>query len=252
MGMELIERWLLKAFCCVGIVLLRAKNGQADQGFAILSGTGVPSGATYGDQTLATGQKAIALRADAASIDAEAYITLDGGLNWTALKPGAVAWYTGSLTPSADNVAGVHAGHAASGANAFPGPFTSPDVPRTLQLTFGVGWDGGDVTVVGTDQFDAALSELFTSPGAGGGLVTGSKAFKTVTSATKASVGASGATCSIGRYHGLGVTKAITAGPSLVTMDDANEDAVWNRTYHTFSPTTLPNGSHVYRWAVIG
>lgn len=252
MSYRLIERWLKRAFCSLGYVLLKSEDGQADEGFAISAGSGTPTTGTYGGQTLATGQNGLALDADSADYDAAVFVTLDGGITHKAIKLMASAWYTGSVTPAADSVDGVHAGVAASAANAFPGPITAPDVPRALQCVFGVGWDGGNVTVTGTDQFDAALTEAFTSPGAGGGTVTGSKAFKTVTAIAKATVGASGATCSVGRYHLFGATKAITAVGGLVTCDDANETAVWGRTYSTFSPTTLPNGSHVYRWAVIG
>ena len=159
-------------------------------------------------------------------------------------------WYSGSVTPAADSAAGVHAGVAATAANAFPGPFTNPDVPRSLQFVFGAGWDGGDVVVTGTDQFDAAATETITNPGAGGGIVYSAKAYKTVTAATKGAIGASGATCSIGRHHKIGITKLLSIAVGVLTRNAASELATFDATNNTFQPSNLPNGSAVYRWAV--
>lgn len=159
-------------------------------------------------------------------------------------------WYSGSLTPAADSAAGVHAGVAASAANAFPGPFTNPDVARSVQLVFGVGWDGGDVVLAGTDILNAAIGETITNPGAGGGIVTSLKAYKTVTSATKGAVGASGATCSIGRHHKFGVSKQLSIAIGAVTRNGVSELCTFDATNNTFNPSNLPDGTAVYRWAV--
>ena len=107
----------------------------------------------------------------------------------------------------------VHALFAANDAsNAFPGPFTSPDVPRCLQVVFEAAWDGDDVNVVGTDQYDAATNEIFvSSPGT---TVVGNAVFKTVTSATKGVQGASADGASIGLSAKMGVvaTSSTLAG----------------------------------------
>jgi len=252
--MNVIERWLRRAFVGLGLVLLKEAAGTADGGFVLLAGSGVPSGATYGGQTLATGQKAIAFNADATSIDAQVYITIDGGTTWTALKPASSAWYTGTVTtPAADSAAGVAAREEDNVAlGAWAGPFTSPVVPRNVSITFEAAWAGGDVTVVGTDQFGTAISEVIAD--SAGSTVYGTKVFATVTGATNELVGAGGVNhgATIGWAHKLGITKAITAVGGQITCDDVDEAAVWDRTYSAFTPTTLPNGAHTFRWAVIG
>ncbi len=94
-------------------------------------------------------------------------------------------------------VTAIHAGYAGNNATlAFPGPFTQPTQPRTLTATFNASWDGGTVTVVGTDIKGRTISEVFT-PGAGT-TVVGKKQFATVVSAAKSLVGASATTASIG------------------------------------------------------
>lgn len=150
---------------------------------------------------------------------------------------------------AADAVGGVHAGFAGNDlSNNFPGPFTNPDVPRGLSFTFGVGWDGGDVTPTGTDIDDAACTEVITSPGAGGGVVQSTKVYKTVTSATKGAVGANPATCSIDTWHKLGLLASPSVKGGTVSCDGVDEAATWDNTAQckSFTPTTLPNGAHDY------
>ncbi len=148
--------------------------------------------------------------------------------------------------PAFADVAVVHAAHAATGANAFPGPVTNPDKPRNLTVTFDAGWDGGDVTVTGFDQFGEVVSETFTaSPGA---TVTGSKVFASVATITKAAVGASAATASVGTGNKLGVLgKLVNATDALLLVDNAAEPATVDAAYNAFTPTvTLPNGLASY------
>jgi hypothetical protein len=106
-------------------------------------------------------------------------------------------------TPVIADTTSVQAGYAANqGSNTFTG-VTNPDVPRNLQVFFAAGWDGGDVTVVGTNQFSNALSEVFTT--GSNVLRVGAKIFKTITSITKGSVGASSALASVGPENTLGI-----------------------------------------------
>lgn len=139
------------------LALALKPSAEAVEGteFAILAGTGVPAGATYGEQTLEAAQKAIALRTDAPDLDSAFYLTLNGGTLWTAGKFASSAWYTGTTTPAADSVAGVHAAVAGTAANAFPGPFTAMDVDRTAKCVFGVGWDGGNVAITSTSPSES-------------------------------------------------------------------------------------------------
>lgn len=99
----------------------------------------------------------------------------------------------GQLTADTD---AVHGAVQESAANDFPGPFTSPDVPRNLTVTFAAGWQGGNVTVVGTDYQGLTISEVFVA--AAGTTVVGTKIFKTVVSATKAASAGTTDTATIG------------------------------------------------------
>ncbi len=96
MSISIYEKIGRKALASLGLVLFKEANGIKDEGVAILVGAGVPSGATYGGQTLATGQNALAIDAESASVDALLYGTINGGTNWAAIDMGPVA--VGSLT----------------------------------------------------------------------------------------------------------------------------------------------------------
>lgn len=82
----------------------------------------------------------------------------------------------------------VHGTVAANASNTFPGPFTNPPAPMHVQVVFQAGWDGGDVTLTGTDADGAALTETVTA--AAGSTVETTRAFKTVTAASKSATGA--------------------------------------------------------------
>lgn len=122
----------------------------------------------------------------------------------------------------------------------FPGPFTDPDVPRNIRVTMAAGWDGGDVTVVGTDQFDAAVNEVFTT---GDGVTrVGTKIFKTVTSATKATpAGVTGNGASIGTGDKVGLLLHIADNAGALFVDGTPEAVTLDATYDAFTPTTTPS-----------
>lgn len=90
----------------------------------------------------------------------------------------------------------IHAAVAGTAANAFPGPISQPDVPRILTASFGATWDGGDITIVGTDTFGKVVTETIAdSPAA---TVPGTQVFATVTSISKQTVGVDADTVTIG------------------------------------------------------
>ena len=183
------------------------------------------------------------------------YINTDGATTWVILGGSGVGpLLTGSVaTPAANDVAGVHAAFAGNDvSNDFPGPFTNPDVPRSAQLTFGLGYDGGDVLLTGTSGLGVAQTETVTNPGAGGGVVETAKVWTTITAASKAAVGANPATVSIGLSDKLATSSAITAVGGIVTCDDVDDPATWDRANSSFRPTQAPNGAHTYRYAIIG
>ena len=147
--------------------------------------------------------------------------------------------------PAAKGTTDIHAGFAASdAARPFPGPFTDPDFPRSTRITFGAAWDAGDVTVVGTDQFDSAQTEVIAD--VGGTTVEGIKVFKTVTSASKELVGASAHTASIGWGDKLGVSDELVAAVGVVAADGVTEAGTWDAGASAVTPTTVPNGAVVF------
>jgi hypothetical protein len=155
-------------------------------------------------------------------------------------------------TPAAKGTNNVHAAVASNASNTFPGPFTNPDVPRNLRLVFAASYDGGNVTVVGTDQFDQAVTEVFT--GTQGTTQVGTKIFKTVTSATKATVGATANTVSIGTGDKIGLSKKLANTDAVLVIKATTADGfdttppTMDATYHAFTPTTtVPNGTVVYK-----
>ena len=58
----------------------------------------------------------------------------------------------------------LHASAASSVLQA-PGAFTNPDWPAPVEVWFSPDWDGGDITVDGTDRAGVALQERFAYPG---------------------------------------------------------------------------------------
>lgn len=146
-------------------------------------------------------------------------------------------------SPDAAGVATVHAGYAGDDADLnFPGPFTNPDVPRVVTATFNASWNGGDITVVGTDQFGAAQSEVIPSNPAGTSATAA--VFATVTSATKELVGASSTTTSLGTGTVLGIPTKMGGGAGhLLFADGAGEAGTFDDVEASVDPTTAPNGS---------
>lgn len=112
-----------------------------------------------------------------------ANLTCDIGLAPGAEASGVAQIF--SVLPGA--TATVHAAYAATAANIFPGPITQPDVPRSIDGTALGGYDGGDVTITGTDALDRVISDTFTP-----GTNATTKAFKTITQIEKATVGTVG------------------------------------------------------------
>lgn len=93
---------------------------------------------------------------------------------------------------------------------------TNPTFARNLSCTFGATWDGGNVTLTGTDVAGAAQTEVITA--AAGSTVYGVKVFKTLTSFSYAGGGVgTHATnvVSVGTGDKLGATKKLKAGSTL-------------------------------------
>jgi len=156
--------------------------------------------------------------------------------------------FAAPIAKAVDNVHAAFAGNDA--ANIFPGPITDPDMPRSLYATFGAGYDGGDLTVDGTDIDDNVIQEvLATNPG---GDTKGVKCFKTVTQIAKASVGANPATASVGVHDKIGVSGTPLRKVGVISVDGSTEHGTWDdgsvsAEERGFTPgTNVPDGARDY------
>lgn len=147
--------------------------------------------------------------------------------------------------PAAAGVA-VHAAIASDNASAVTTGITNPAIPRAVQIVFHASWDGGDVTIVGTDQFDNAQTEVIADTA--GSTVQGVKVWKTITSINQETVGAGGtavATVQTGTKIGL-LTAISDTAFGLAHVDGAADNATFNATYNSVLFTSAPNGSKNY------
>ncbi len=144
------------------------------------------------------------------------------------------------VDPAANGVA-VHAVVDASAANVFPGPFTDPAIPRVVQCDFSVTYDGGDVTVQGTNQFDEPITEIIVA--VANTIVQGVKVFKTVTSASKAAVGTGGQTVDLETGLALGIQERVKDAAGILTADGTAEAVIIDPVENKFAPTTAPDGA---------
>ncbi len=121
----------------------------------------------------------------------------------------------------------------------LPGPFTDPDVPRNLRVVKAASWDGGTILVTGTDQFDAAQTELF--PALTAGTEVGTKIFKTVTAAVKSvPAGVAGDGVSIGTGDLIGLNARLRNEVGLAFVAGVPEEIVLDDGVDAFTPDTTP------------
>ena len=146
--------------------------------------------------------------------------------------------------PAAAGVA-AHAPVLATAANLFPGPFTNPAVPRSLDVAFDDLWDGGNVVASGTDQFDAAVSETFVA--VPNSTVVGLKTFKTVTSASKTAIGAAAVNATLQTGDKIGVAYPVASSLGVLWADDVSEAATISVANSNVLSTTAPNGAVAFK-----
>jgi hypothetical protein len=141
----------------------------------------------------------------------------------------------------------VHALYDGTDATTTTG-FTNPDVPRNLRVVKASTWDGGTLSVTGTDQYDDPVTESF--PATGAGTEVGVKIFKTVTSFTKGTpAGVTGAGVSIGTGDKLGIVGNIDTAIGTLRVGTTAEAVTVDATYDAFTPTTVPDGAVDYTFA---
>lgn len=152
---------------------------------------------------------------------------------------------------AAKSVTAVHAAFAGNNASkAFPGPFTNPVSPRNVSAVAAASYDGGTITITGTDQFDVPQTETIVAVASS--TVLGTKIWKTITSAVRSAVGVNAAAVSIGTGDKLGSPLRLATGtagmlfagttlalsvPEVVTVD---------ATVSGFTPTSVPNGTILF------
>lgn len=147
-----------------------------------------------------------------------------------------------AVVPAAKSTTAVHAAVAGNSAtNLFPGPYTNPVTPRNVTAVAAASYDGGALTVVGTNQFDAAQTEVITP--VAGSTVLGLKVFKTVTSVTKAAVGAAAAAVSVGTGDKIGVTWNVANTTGLAFVNGVLEAVTVDATNDGWTATSVPNGA---------
>ena len=122
---------------------------------------------------------------------------------------------------------------------------TNPTIPRSLVVVKAASWDGGTVTITGTNQFDEVIEEVF--PALTDGTETGEKIFKTVTARRHsiALAGGNGYSCGEGPKLGI-VGIPADAAAYFFTCGLVPEAATLDTTYGGFTPTTVPDGSVDY------
>jgi len=144
---------------------------------------------------------------------------------------------------AAKSATSVHASMQgdAVGAQVVTTGITSPVTPRNLRCVFGATWDGGAVTVTGTNQANAAITEVFTGTNT---TIVGAKAFKTVTRIAypAGGTGTTGTnTLTVGTGDTIGIAFDVVDAVGMLHVGTTIEPVTVDPTYNTFIPTTTPS-----------
>jgi hypothetical protein len=184
----------------------------------------------------------VSLQAQSASLVYEWVGAVEYPTGTLAVVSGRIASRLFSVGPvAAKGTTDVHALIDTTAITATSTGFTNPDVPRNLRVTKAASWDGGTVTITGTNQFDEVISETFSALGAG--LEVGTKIFKTVTSSLHSIAldGGNGYSIGTGDLVGLPVQVVNTVG--FLWVGTTAEAVTIDATVHAFTPTTLPSAT---------
>lgn len=191
------------------------------------------------------------LKSRAARGDLDAEAILEAMLTEQTLGEAKIVTLINVAAKAANNVAVTSYGDAATapvlvaaGAAAILAA-----APRNVRATFGATWDGGDITVTGTDQFGKAQTEALIAQA--GQVVVGVKIFKTVSAIAKSAVGSG--------THGtntvtVGTGDKLACGSAKLTqpfgecrLGTGAEDAILlDVATSAFTPTTVPDGAADY------
>jgi len=127
-------------------------------------------------------------------------------------------------------------------------PVPNPDVPRNITLTLGgttASIGAGNAVVTGTNAEGAVITENIVVTAATGGLLTGNKAFKTVTSVVYPATTGAGATASIGYGSKLGIgMRNIASMPiKVLVRSAAGVETLEDPSASVFSATVMENNT---------
>jgi hypothetical protein len=122
---------------------------------------------------------------------------------------------------------------------------TSPEHPKAVRVVFAASYDGGNITLVGTDQLGRAQTEVVTANP--NNTVEGVNIWKTITSIAKGTIGANAATFTVQTGLKVGLPVPLLQAWGMELHDGIAELATaWDATYYSFTPATTPNGSVDY------
>jgi hypothetical protein len=141
----------------------------------------------------------------------------------------------------------------------------NPDIPRNVTITAGgtgASITAAAITVTGTNVEGAVITETFTPTAATPGLITGNKAFKTVTSISIPVQTGAGATYSVGVGSKLGISmrniasmpvKVLVNNAGVETLEDPSASALSATVVesNTVTTTTAQDGAKAFRVYVL-
>jgi hypothetical protein len=157
---------------------------------------------------------------------------------------GLAMFQIADLPAGAVSILAAKAGNSST--SSWTSGITSPTFPRSVQVAFGDGWDGGDITLTGLDQFGRAQTEVIADVNAT--TVEGVKVWKTISRVQKEAVGSAAATFTLNTgatatgLIGLPVP-LLWAGGMLLADGVAEAADAWSASTHSFVPHTDPDGA---------
>lgn len=147
------------------------------------------------------------------------------------------------------NTAVLSATALTASAQVISGSITDPDVFRALRLVGNQADVLASVTVVGKDWADRTIQDTVTVSGTTP--VNTNWPFKSVDQVQLPAQSAGGQTVSVGISNKLGLYRPVVVGVTaleLLEVDAVVEtEAALDTTYSTYTPTTVPNASRVYK-----
>lgn len=191
------------------------------------------------------------LKNRAARGDLDAQAILEAMLTEQVLGEPKVVTLLDVAAKSATNIAASSRGDAATNPITIAAGAAAAlsAAPRNVRATFGSTWDGGDITITGTDQFDKAQTTVLTA--VAGQIVVGTKVFKTITSIAKAAVGTDATgnntvTLGTGDKLACGTAKLTQPFGECRLGTGAADAVIFDVAASAFTPTTVPDGSLDY------